>query len=234
MGRRYDWLLFDADETLFDFRAAGSLAIVEVLERFGIDTLPVTVHLYEAVNAMMWHRRDLGTLDAAEIGEGRFRHFLACMGREDVDFCAMNSAYKTALATKSILFPGALELVQRLHNKGYRMAVVTNGMAQVQHGRLDKSPIVPYMEQVFISEEIGAHKPDPAMFDIACQSLGIDDRRRAVMIGDNLQSDILGGNLANMDTIWYNFNLAMRNDEIVPTYEVSDYEQLVAVIEGES
>jgi Predicted hydrolase (HAD superfamily) len=71
------------------------------------------------------------------------------------------------------------------------------------------------------------------MFDLVCETLGINDRQRAVMIGDNLQSDILGGNLAHIDTIWYNFGLATRNDEIVPTYEASNYEQLVVVIEGE-
>jgi len=234
MGRRYDWLLFDADDTLFDFRAAGRLAIVAVLEQFGIESHSVTVACYEAVNAMMWYRRDLGTLDAADIGPGRFRHFLACLGREDIDHMEMNAAYKAALARQSILLPGALEMVQGLHEKGYRMAIVTNGMAQVQHGRLDKSPVKPFMEEIFISEELGVHKPQPEMFDVVCQRLGIADRRRAVMIGDNLQSDILGGNLAKIDTIWYNYILATRNNEIIPTYEVSDYETLVAVIEGKS
>ena len=233
MDRRYDWLLLDADDTLFDFGAGSRAAILELLADFGIDTHPVTVELYEAVNAMLWRRGDLGELTQTQIAEGRFFHFLSCLGRTDIDHLAMNAAYKTALAKQSILFPGALELVRELHEKGYRMAIVTNGLAQVQHGRLDSSPIAPFMERVFISEEVGARKPEAAMFDLVCETLGINDRRRAVMIGDNLQSDILGGNLAHIDTIWYNFGLATRNDEIVPTYEASNYEQLVVVIEGE-
>ena len=233
MGRQYDWLLFDADDTLFDFGAGSRAAILEVLTQFGIDPHPLTVELYEAVNAMMWHRGDLGELNQTQIAEGRFFHFLSCMGREDIDHKVMNADYKTALAKQSHPFPGALELVQGLHEKGYRMTIVTNGLAQVQHGRLDDSPLRHFFEAVFISEEVGARKPEPAMFDTVCQSLGITDRRRAVMIGDNLQSDILGGNLANIDTIWYNYNLATRNNEIVPTFEVSNYEQLVVVIEGE-
>ena len=234
MGRRYDWLLFDADDTLFDFGAGSRAAILEVLVGFGIEPHPVTVACYEAVNAMMWRRGDLGELNQTQIAEGRFFHFLACLGRSDIDHLEMNAAYKATLAKQSVLFKGALEMVRGLHEKGYRMAIVTNGLAQVQHGRLDESPIRRFFEGLFISEEVGARKPQPEMFDAVCERLGIDDRSRAVMIGDNLQSDILGGNLAKIDTIWYNYNLATRNNEIIPGYEVSNYEALVAVIEGET
>lgn len=230
MHRLYDWLLFDADDTLFDFSAASLKAISETLVQFGIEQHAKYLRLYEALNDVMWFRGDKGELTQQEITQERFRHFLAAIGREELHASVLNTYYIQALAKQGILLDGALETVQTLHAAGYRMAVVTNGVASVQHGRFSGNPITPYFERIFISEELGVRKPSPDFFAAVRRELGIEQPRRVLVIGDSLHSDILGGNLANFDTMWYNFKLEETSDEITPRYQVQSYRQLLEVL----
>ncbi|MPN03477.1 putative HAD-hydrolase YfnB [bioreactor metagenome] len=77
---------------------------------------------------------------------------------------------------------------------------------------------------------MGCQKPQREYFDLVCRTLGIENRSRAVMVGDNLGTDILGGNLAGMDTIWYNPGRLSGNGRVQPTWTVDRLEEIRAII----
>ena len=78
--------------------------------------------------------------------------------------------------------------------------------------------------------ELGVQKPLPAYFDKVCEALNITDRSRVVMIGDSLSSDILGGNNAGIDTVWYNPKGVPLTGRAVPTYTVSSYGEIISLL----
>lgn len=114
----------------------------------------------------------------------------------------MCADYVAALSRQHILIPGALEMMRRVSAR-MPVAVVTNGIKQVQHARFDGSPIMEYVNALVISHEEGVDKPDPRLLYIALEKLGGIAPGYALMVGDSLTSDIAAANNAGMDACWY-------------------------------
>ena len=127
------------------------------------------------------------------------------------------------------LLPGAEELCRALAPH-YTLALVTNGVGSAQRGRFARSPLHTLIPWLFISGEIGYAKPHPAFFQAVLDKLGVSDRSRVVMVGDNILTDIGGGKAAGLDTIWYNPWGLDHRDGIDPTWEVSSYGQIRAIL----
>ena len=224
----YDYILFDADNTLFDFDAAEAKALDAALLQFGYPCDDVTRPLYRAINHALWHRFNLGQISREKLLVERFAVFVRVMGRED-DPVAFNRCYLDALSRNADLLPGAEELC-RLLSERYTLAIVTNGNAMAQRGRFDRSPLKGLIPWLFISEEVGTQKPEPRFFQSVLDAMGISDRRRAVVVGDDPYSDILGGNRAGLDTIWYHPSATAAPEGISPTASVRSFDQLRALL----
>ena len=193
---RYDAILIDADDTLLDFRAAEESALREMLRALGLDT-PEAEACYRACNRACWAALERGEITQARLRHKRFEDFLRLQGRAD-DPAQVGEAYLETLSKQDILLPGALDVV-RVIAEFLPVALVTNGIASVQHGRIDHSPLRPYLKAVVISEEIGCAKPNPRMIHTALKALGGVSPTRALMVGDSLQSDILCAKNAGTD-----------------------------------
>lgn len=225
---RYDFVLFDADHTLFDFDRAEHRALRQTLEAFGYPFNEETQTCYQSINNDLWARLNRGEVEQSWLLVERFAAFLRAMGG-DHDPAEMNRDYLARLAQGGDVFPGAEELCRALAPH-CTLAIVTNGVASAQHGRFARSPLRDLFSHVFISEEVGYAKPDPRFFQAAVDQLGIRDTHRAVVVGDNLISDIGGGNAAGMDTIWYNPGRFPPWAPPVPTWEVADYPSIEAIL----
>ncbi len=228
----YDFILLDADNTLFDFDLAEALALEDTLTAYGCPVTAENLHLYHLGNKSLWKAFEQGAIRQDEILERRFRLFLEEIGQGHQDGDAMNVYYMDRLVKRSQIYPGAEDFCRSLKAR-CTLVLVTNGVAVMQRGRLESSPICDLFSHVFISTELGCQKPDPQFFDIVCQQAGITDRRRAVVVGDSLSSDILGGNRSGIDTIWYNPK-GLPKSEIIPTYEVCDYSEAQTLILGKA
>jgi 2-haloacid dehalogenase len=110
--------------------------------------------------------------------------------------------------------------------------VLTNGLADVQRPRIASSSLAGVVEHIVISEEVGAAKPDPAIFAVALARMGAPDPRDVLLIGDSLSSDIAGGVAAGLDTCWFNPRAMPRGNGPVPTYEIRRLEELLPLIGG--
>lgn len=225
---RYPFVLFDADNTLFDFDRAEDRALRQVLTDHGLPAGDAVSARYHAINAELWSRLDRGEIARSRLVVERFARLLAELGLPG-DPEALNLDYMARLGEGADLLPGAEALCRKL-SPLCTLAIVTNGTARTQHSRFGRSPLRTLIPHLFLSEELGFYKPQPQFFDAVCAALGIADRRQAVVVGDNLGSDILGGIHAGIDTVWFNPAGRPGDPEIPPTWEVRDYGGLEAVL----
>ena len=166
---RYPVVLLDADNTLFDFDAAEYKALRAVLRDRGYSTGQDTVDVYLSINTALWDAFNRGEVEQDFLLVERFRRFEQAMGG-DHDPAAFNADYLAALASNNDLIPGALELCRSLAGLGCTLAIVTNGTAVAQRGRYSASPIRDYIPHLFISQEIGARKPDSVFLTMYVES----------------------------------------------------------------
>lgn len=225
---RYQFVLFDADNTLFDFDLAEHKALVKSLAHWGYPTDEATQQTYLAINRALWAGFDRGEVSREELVIRRFARLQEKLGGRR-DPAEMNRFYLTALGEGSDLLPGAEELCRALAPHCI-LAIVTNGLALAQRSRFAGSALSDVIGHVFISEAMGCQKPQKEYFDKVCAALNITDRTRAVVVGDNLHSDILGGINAGIDTIWYDPKGRPGSADIVPTHRAADFDALRALL----
>ena len=227
---RYPCLLFDADDTLFDYRRAEAEALRAAFEAFGIASRPEWLPVYQRVNAAAWRALEEGSVTPARLRVVRFEQLFAELGIA-LEPAAFSAVYLRQLAAQAQLVEGALAVVEALR-ADHRIAIITNGLADVQRPRLALSPLASSIEHLFISEELGVAKPDPAFFDIALARMAVTDRRGVLVIGDSLSSDIAGGVASGLDTCWFNPDARPRGDGPAATYEIRRLDELPALAAG--
>ncbi len=226
---RYTTLLMDADETLLDFCRSEGFALSDTLAKYGITMTPAIQHAYHEINRSLWQQLERGEILRERLKVQRFEELFDRIGADGIDAAAFNEQYMTTLGTRGFMLDGALELVQTLSQR-YRICIITNGSASVQHTRLADSGMLPYVNGVFISQEIGADKPSPVFFNAVLDALGNPDKRELLIIGDSLTSDIRGGCLSGIDTCWYAPHGDMPPADIEPTYIVRSFGELLSLL----
>lgn len=214
---RFDTVLFDADNTLFDFDRAEAEVLRQVTEDLGVPLTEELRRAYGQINTALWNRFDRGEITRDWLVVERFRQYLDLLGGGDPE--EMNRAYLKGLGQCSMLLPGAEALCRRL-KPFCRMAILTNGITESQTGRLERSAIQDCIEGLFISQAMGCQKPQREFFVQVYNALGLTGRdlSRTVMVGDNLQSDILGGQNGGISTIWFNPHRKKNDSGIHPDW----------------
>lgn len=224
--QRYQWLLFDADDTLFDYERAESAALKKAFQLTGAAFDPVYLTAYRSINKALWQAVDKGEMTPGTVKVRRFELLMPAIGLARPPE-AFSAVYLECLAECAELMEDAAEVVQTLAGK-YRMAILTNGLQTVQRGRLARSVIRPHFAEIIISEEIGFSKPAREYFDVALARLGHPSRREALMIGDGWASDILGAIQYGLDACWYNPGRKPRPSDCEITREIASLRELIA------
>lgn len=224
----YPYLLFDADNTLFDFDQAERNAHLLLCRAHGLAFSEEGYQLYHKCNADLWRDFDRGLCTKEYLLVERFRRYLAITG-ERADPEALNRDHLRALGEGAMLLPGAEELC-RVLSRDHRLYLLTNAVASVQKARFANSAIAPYFQGVFISEEVGVGKPDPAYFDYVFHAVPGLARDNALVIGDSLTSDIQGANNAGLPCCWFNPKGQPRPQGLRIDYEIRTLEELYAIV----
>ncbi len=226
---KYKVLLFDADNTLFDFNKSERHAFIKTMEDYGYE-FQEEIHMksYHEINTAIWKEFELGEITQKKLKVERFRRYRDALGLEfePEDFAVK---YMHHLSCASFLYPESEELLKEL-SKNYRMAIITNGLTDVQSKRIKKSAVSHYFEEIVISEEIEISKPDPEIFTYTLGRLGHDHLKSVLMIGDSLTSDIKGGINFGVDTCWYNPSKKENRSDIKPTYEVDGLMEILKLL----
>lgn len=221
-------VLFDLDDTLFDFHKAEKIALTKTLVHFGIDPTEETLALYSTINAAHWKRLELGEISREEVKVGRYRELFETIGIE-CDPVKATAYYESMLAIGHYFMPGAPELLEELYRK-YRLYIVSNGTAKVQEGRIGSSGIAKYMDGIFISQILGANKPDKQFFDICFADIPDFSLSETVIIGDSLSSDIKGGINAGITTVWFNPKGIENDSDIKPDYTINELSEVPGLL----
>ena len=225
----YYCLLFDVDGTLLDFNAAEDGALRDTLAHFSLPNTEDAVSQYHDINNALWAALEQGKVRQDKLVIQRFEKLLAAFGVQG-NPVEINDYYLTQLSQRADTFPGAEEALEELAEVA-TLAVVSNGVEKVQAGRLEKSGLGRFFDGVFVSGRVGATKPARKIFDTALNTLGIENRKKVLMIGDSLKADIAGGTGAGIDTCWCNFRGAVLPvGAPQPTYTIQGYEELLRIV----
>ena len=226
---KYKVILFDADETLFDFKMAEKQAFLRALEEYKLDVdKEESLKLYSQINKHIWEEFERGEITADRLRVERFERFSKKI-KIDFDAVSFSKAYAKFLGEGAYLFDDSVEVIDYLSKK-YKLALVTNGLKDVQKSRISKTPLKDYFQELIISDEIKISKPDPRIFDYALDKLDHMDKSKVLMIGDSLTSDMQGGINAGIDTCWYNPNHLENKSGLNLTYEIHSLNELKEIL----
>ena len=223
-------LLLDLDDTILDFQKAEHIAIRKAISEAGVEPTDEICALYSRINKMHWEMLERGELTRGEVLVNRFGMLFEELGH-DVDKTAVARNYERLLGIGHWYLPGAEETVKQILFGRYRLFLVSNGTASVQHGRMTSADLYPYFEQAFVSQEIGHNKPSKAYFEACFARIPGFDREKCLMVGDSLTSDILGGINAGIKTCWVNPRGKTAPEHIRPDYEIAALAQLPELLE---
>ena len=224
-----DTLLFDLDNTLLDFNKAERIALTRTLLDMGLKPEEKVLERYSVLNLAQWKMLERGEITRDQVKVRRYRLLFSELG---VDCSAEEAAkrYEKYLGIGHYYMDGAEELLEHLFPE-YRLYMVTNGTASVQHGRMKSAGMERYFQDVFISEEIGFNKPSREFFERSFARIPDFHKERALVIGDSLTSDILGGIHAGVKTVWFNPQKEANDSDIIPDYEISALKELETLLE---
>ena len=227
---KYEVIIFDADETLFDFKKSEREAFKNTMLEFDIE-YDENHHLkiYQGINTAIWKEFEDGIITQEKLKIERFKRLSENLNA-GFDEVAFAKSYMKHLSHASFLYDDSIGLVKSLH-KDYRLTIVTNGLKDVQDNRIRKSIIAKYLEDIVVSEEVNISKPDPKIFEHALNNIKHTDKSKVLIIGDSLTSDIQGGINLGVDTCWFNPNKILNKTEIKPTYEISSLMELKEILE---
>lgn len=227
---KYKVLLFDADDTLFDYAKAEYSALEMTFNNFNLE-FDSKFHLlkYKEVNNKIWSELESKKITPDDLKTERFRRLFEQLSIQNIDPLKFGNNYLINLSKGHYLLPSANETIKELHNK-FIMAIVTNGLKEVQRPRFLASGISEHFTEIIISDEIGIAKPDIRIFEYALNKLKHSDKFSVLMIGDKLNSDIAGGNNYGIDTCWVNSDKNSNSTDISPTYEIDSISKLTEIV----
>lgn len=225
----FEILLIDLDDTILDFHMQEAVAIRKTLRFAGIEPTDDICQRYSQINDAHWKRLEKGEITRTQVLHGRFEVLFRELGVErQTD--PIVATYGEYLSQGHYLLPGAMDAVKALSKK-YRLFLVSNGTTVVQMRRLESAGLPSFFEKVFISQEVGFNKPAKGFFDYCFARIPDFSPEKALIIGDSLSSDILGGQNAGIKTCWINPKHKECTLETKPNYELESLSQLEKLLE---
>ncbi len=223
--KKYEWLIFDADNTLYDYDKAEKLALIKTLNNFAINYDPKTIiPSYHKINHKIWKDFEKGIVKSQDEIKFKRTQQLFELLKVKRDILEFADDYLYNLSQNDQLLDNAHQVISKLSLK-HSLIIMTNGMSNVQKPRFAKSSLAPFFKHVVISEEIKHAKPSKEIYEHAFRLMQHPKKHQVLMIGDNLGSDIQGGINYGIDTLWYNPKKTIQKH--AATYEIDDLLQLI-------
>ncbi|GIM27661.1 haloacid dehalogenase [Clostridium polyendosporum] len=222
-------ILFDADDTLFDFTKAEEYALENAFKEFNLE-YNKNNHLnkFRTINKTLWGDFEQGKVTIPELRVERFKRFFKELGMV-LDYNKFNDSYTSFLIKGTFLINGAEELCNYLYGK-YNLAIITNGAKDVQHYRFDSSPLKKYFSHIIVSDEAGYQKPNTGIFEYTFKRLCHSDKNSVLIVGDSLTADIQGGINCGIKTCWFNPQGIQNSTSLKPDYEIKSLSELMELL----
>ena len=224
-----EFLFIDLDDTILDFHKAERVALEKTLRSFGLEPTDGVLSRYSQINKAHWEQLERKEITREQVLVGRFAQLMEEFSIS-VDPVQCARAYEHNLSIGHYFLAGAYEAVEALSKK-YKLYLASNGTSRVQAGRLESANISQFFQEIFISQDVGVNKPDVEYFNRCFARIPGFDPKKAMIAGDSLTSDILGGIGAGISTCWVNPTGKPGREDIKPDYEIPALSQLEALLD---
>jgi putative hydrolase of the HAD superfamily len=226
--KTYKHLFFDLDHTLWDFEANSEATLREMFDSYQLSRFFADYNdfheRYEPHNLYLWAQYRRNKVDKKTLNVQRFYLPFSEVGFDDLTVAQQFARdYLSISATKTILFPNTLEVLQQLQER-YQLHIITNGFKEVQTQKLQNSGLRPFFTNIYISELIGVQKPNTYFFDYAIKSSHAS-KKESLVIGDSLEADIKGARKAGIDQVFFNSKKQEHEGEI--TFVINELKELL-------
>ena len=228
---KYKHIYFDLDRTIWDFDQNARETFQDLYGKYKLDKIFKNFddfyYTYVKHNEQLWKDYREGKIKKTLLSYKRFILTLEEFGVDDVELAKkIAHDYITISPTKKRLFPYAHETLEYLYKK-YKLYIITNGFNEVQFTKLKNSELDQYFTKIFTSEDAGAQKPNPKIFENAVKSSNAR-KKESIMIGDDLEADILGAKNFGLDQIYFNPDKRNHSEDI--THEISSLKELQKIL----
>ena len=232
MGSQYSHLFFDLDKTIYDFDRSSHETLLEAfrindLQGLGISDFDKFMDLYSKINPPLWELYRKGEIEKEVLNWKRFSLTLEAFGITNTELAKKIALYYvTESPRKKALSPGVVETLDYFSGK-YAMHIITNGFEEVQFTKIKAQGIGKYFDTIITSEEAGVKKPDPYIFEYALKKAGAS-ANESLMIGDDLEVDIIGAQKAGLDQVYVNYPRISHNEKI--SFEIFSFSELMRIL----
>lgn len=220
-------IFFDLDRTLWDFET-NSRETLEELYREKLasqTTIPLEefINIYHKHNERLWSEYRKGSIKKEVLRWKRFQLTFKELGITNNDLAQQfDNEYITRSPQKTNLFPGTIDILQYL-SRYYKLHIITNGFLETQNLKIDNAGITPFIHHMTTSEEAGHQKPAPGAFEYALRKTGAIPKN-SVMVGDDLEIDIIGAANVGIKTIFFNPEKLAHNFK--PDWEITSLSEM--------
>ncbi|CAN5144944.1 YjjG family noncanonical pyrimidine nucleotidase [soil metagenome] len=230
--KKYSLLLFDLDHTLWDFETNSHETLEVLFEQYeltnkGIPSFKFFFETFTRINLHLWDLYDRNLIGQDVIRSQRFHKVFMDAGLDDYLLSLkFSNEYLLELPKRKNLLPHAKEILDHLYTK-YPIVIVTNGFDEMQETKMRSGGINHYFKSIVTSQRAGDKKPSKKIFDFTLEEAG-HAHDSAIMIGDNLQTDIVGARMAGIDTVY--FNPSGKPHAEVLTHEIKSLKELLLIL----
>ena len=207
-SKKYCCIFFDLDHTLWDYEANSSATLVDLYHQYdlqakGVERYDDFTTQFRVINTKLWDLYDRGAILGDVIRKERFKQILAAFKIHDEKLCEdLSRDYLIECPKKGHLIPHALEVLEYL-STDYKLTVITNGFDDIQHVKMESTKLLPFFDHIITSQRAGCRKPSCEIFTFALNCNGIKNHE-AIMVGDNLITDVGGACNAYIDAVYFN------------------------------
>lgn len=203
-------VFLDLDHTLWDFDQNSCITLQILYQELDLEqktaiTFEHFFQTYKKINAELWKEYNTQRISQQELRNTRFIRVFEALGSSisPENNVYLSHEYVHRCTRIGRLIEGAEQLLEYLQGK-YEYHIITNGFNDSQWAKIEHSSLKQYIkpEQLTTSEQAGAHKPDKRIFDYVCKQYSVSPEN-CIMIGDNVDTDILGARQAGIKSIWF-------------------------------
>jgi putative hydrolase of the HAD superfamily len=227
----YKHILFDLDRTLWDFEQNMRLTLIDIFDRHELNkSIPdydTFINSFVVINNKLWGWYQDGKMKKEVLRYKRFELTLNEYGIKNKDLAAViGQEYIDESPKKTALMPHTIESLDYLFPK-YKLHIITNGFNEVQFTKLKLCGLDKYFDKVITSEISGYHKPKPEAFGYTLSSANAK-KEESIMIGDDLENDILGAKDFGINQIYFNPEGLPHNESL--THEIRSLKELKEIL----
>lgn len=220
-------VLIDLDGTLLDFNKGEKASFIETINKFtGYVPNDLDCQKFSIINEYYFQEYSKGNMERKVFHFNRFKEIYEYLELE-ADILASNEYYINSLKYQAYIYDDVIDALKYLYDK-YELYIASNGMTSVQIKRLEKANIDKYFKKVYVSELIQYNKPDERFFNYIFNDLNDYEKKNYVIIGDRLDSDILGGKISGIKAIYLNRD--NTKGDIKPDYEIKSFKEITVIL----